>query len=61
MREQVGAALVSLQPEVRAEVNRVLAVRESREKQLAVSEFSLDEGYLTSSSYTSYARNASFT
>ena len=54
MKDQVGAALVSLQPAVRAAVLRVLQVAgERREKQACgVSEFSLDEGYLTSSSST---------
>ena len=45
LRDQVGVALVSLETTVRARVLQVLAGREKSEK-----EFSLDEGYLTTSS-----------
>ena len=50
LRDQVGAALVSLELSARASVLQVLAGRERSEKAAAVSEFSLDEGYLTTSS-----------
>ena len=51
LRDQVGVALVSLETSARVRVLQVLAGRERSEKQSsAVSEFSLDEGYLTTSS-----------
>ena len=50
LREAVGLALVSLDLTLRARLLRVLAGPERREKAAAVAEFSVDEGYLTTSS-----------